>query len=74
MTKVAYGISAFKTFLNALLRRIIADRDVALKDWLTASIVVPLKKKGSQGIRPIAIGEALVRLADRWDLGTVRSS
>ena len=74
MTKLAYGIPAFKTYIDNFFRRIVADKEVALKGWFTASVVVPLRKKGGQGIRPIAIGEAWIRLAARWALGTVRPS
>jgi hypothetical protein len=72
MTKLAYGLPSFKLYIDTLFRRIASDRDAPLKDWLTASTVIPLQKKGGQGIRPIAIGECWVRLAARWALGTVR--
>jgi hypothetical protein len=74
MTRQAYAVPAFKKVLEALIGRVVTDNSVPLKSWLTASSIVPLVKKGGVGIRPIAIGEAWLRLASRWALGSVKPS
>ena len=70
-TRLAWTLGAFQDALTGLVNGMLADRDVPLADWLRASAVIPLLKKGGSGIRPIAIGESWVRLAAKVALGSV---
>ena len=70
LTKLAWDLLEFRPVLEGLAKAVVSGSFVAQHGWLTASAIVPLRKRNG-GIRPIAIGESWMRLAARWALGSV---
>lgn len=58
----------FRRFLLTLAKAMVCDTKVPCREWLAASRLIPLKKDGRPGVRPVACGESFTRVVSRWAL------